>query len=366
MIVTVMDAKGMRQFNVSRHIKLFLLGLGIVVPIVLLGLGYSLGGARHLAPITKTPPPVPTLSVSQPDKSLAKYQSKIQQLEDQLRLLQASQSKTRLLEQKLQQMTQTLQQAQSDQAEAQTQIAKLQSSLIVAQTQETAPPSPAPDHSAIAQIETFKLLAQRPLLIDWLQLQHTIINTYKPVTAVPTGTLAKHKTLRLSAHNKPTLAKKSKSSPIKTWGVSKTFRAKARTLRQRKPFDRLYRRRSFVERVAKKQLGKHYVWGSVGPRTFDCSGFTSYVFRKVGFSIPRTSRNQAKFGKRISRRNLKPGDLIFFDTSHTRRGYVNHVGIYIGHNRFIHASSARRRVIITSLNKAFYSQRFKWGRRVVN
>ena len=116
--------------------------------------------------------------------------------------------------------------------------------------------------------------------------------------------------------------------------------------------------------AAKKQLGKRYVWGATGPYTFDCSGFTSYVCKKSGVCIPRTSIDQSKTGKRISRHNLKPGDLVFFDTSKRHRGYVNHVGIYLGNNKFIHASSAKKRVIITSLEKPFYKSRFKWGSRV--
>ncbi len=120
-----------------------------------------------------------------------------------------------------------------------------------------------------------------------------------------------------------------------------------------------------VIRIAKRYLGRRYVWGAEGPSTFDCSGFTQYVMRKSkGVRIPRVSRKQAYYGKYVSRRNLKPGDLIFFDTSHRRRGYVNHVGIYIGNNKFIHASSARHRVVITSLNRPFYRARFKWGRRI--
>ncbi|WP_292655998.1 LysM peptidoglycan-binding domain-containing protein [Nitratifractor sp.] len=120
-----------------------------------------------------------------------------------------------------------------------------------------------------------------------------------------------------------------------------------------------------VIRIAKRYLGRRYVWGAEGPNTFDCSGFTQYVMRKSkGVRIPRVSRKQAYYGKYVSRRNLKPGDLIFFDTSHRRRGYVNHVGIYIGNNKFIHASSARHRVVITSLNRPFYRARFKWGRRI--
>ena len=125
------------------------------------------------------------------------------------------------------------------------------------------------------------------------------------------------------------------------------------------------RSNSKVIRTAKKYLGKRYVWGAVGPNKFDCSGFTQYVIRKSkGVRIPRVSRKQAYYGKYVSRSNLRAGDLIFFDTSHRRRGYVNHVGIYIGGNKFIHASSARHRVVITSLNRPFYKARFKWGRRV--
>ena len=120
-----------------------------------------------------------------------------------------------------------------------------------------------------------------------------------------------------------------------------------------------------VIRTAKRYLGRRYVWGAVGPRAFDCSGFTQYVLRKSkGVRLPRISRRQAYYGKYVSRSHLRPGDLVFFDTSRRRRGYVNHVGIYIGNNKFIHASSARHRVVITSLNRPFYRARFKWGRRV--
>jgi len=120
-----------------------------------------------------------------------------------------------------------------------------------------------------------------------------------------------------------------------------------------------------VIRTAKKFLGRRYVWGAEGPSCFDCSGFTQYVMRKSkGVKIPRVSRKQAYYGKYVTRSQLRPGDLIFFDTSRRRRGYVNHVGIYIGNGKFIHASSARHRVVITSLNSPFYRARFKWGRRV--
>jgi len=121
-----------------------------------------------------------------------------------------------------------------------------------------------------------------------------------------------------------------------------------------------------LKNIAKKNLGKHYVWGAVGPRNFDCSGFTSYVYKKKGIRIPRTSREQSKYGSYVKRKQLRAGDLIFFDTSRRSKGIVNHVGMYIGNNKFIHASSAKKRVVITSLSKPFYARRFKWGRRILN
>jgi cell wall-associated NlpC family hydrolase len=118
-----------------------------------------------------------------------------------------------------------------------------------------------------------------------------------------------------------------------------------------------------IEKVAKKKLGKRYVWGASGTRnTYDCSSFTKYVYRKNGISIPRTSINQSKFGKYVKRKDLKKGDLIFFDTSKRRKGYVNHVGIYLGNNKFIHASSAKKKVVVSSLSK-FYANRYKGARR---
>jgi len=119
-----------------------------------------------------------------------------------------------------------------------------------------------------------------------------------------------------------------------------------------------------LKKIAKSKLKRRYVWGAIGPRTFDCSGYTSYVYKKMGVKLPRVSREQAKFGKKIKRANLEAGDLIFFDTATPRKGFVNHVGIYLGHDKFIHASSAKKKVVISRFSKSFYSKRFKWGRRV--
>jgi len=124
-----------------------------------------------------------------------------------------------------------------------------------------------------------------------------------------------------------------------------------------------------VERYAKAKLGQKYVWGATGPNRFDCSGFTRYVFKStVGIKIPRVSRDQAKVGKYIKNlKDLRRGDMIFFDTEKKFTGRVNHVGIYLSNGNFIHASSARKKVIITNFNKkTFYKRRFLWGRRIIN
>jgi len=112
--------------------------------------------------------------------------------------------------------------------------------------------------------------------------------------------------------------------------------------------------------LAHAKLRAPYVWGSMGPNKFDCSGFTYHLYKRYGASIPRTSKQQSKSGRKVAFNNLKKGDLVFFDTS--RNGRVNHVGIYLGESKFIHASSSKgRHVKISRLNSGFYRKTFKWG-----
>ena len=126
-------------------------------------------------------------------------------------------------------------------------------------------------------------------------------------------------------------------------------------------------KRNKVAKYAKAKLGNKYVWGATGPNKFDCSGFTKEVFRfTTGIQIPRVSREQAKVGKYIKYKDLKEGDMVFFDTDKHYSGKVTHVGIYLKNGEFIHASSAKKRVIISSFKKKpFYKKRFLWGRRVI-
>ena len=95
---------------------------------------------------------------------------------------------------------------------------------------------------------------------------------------------------------------------------------------------------SQVANYAYNFLGRPYVYGANGPNAFDCSGFTSYVYRHFGVSLPRTASSQFSAGSAVSRNNLAPGDLVFFNTV----GYLGHVGLYIGGGDFIHAASSGR------------------------
>ena len=129
-----------------------------------------------------------------------------------------------------------------------------------------------------------------------------------------------------------------------------------------------YTKEDEVLETAKEYLGVPYVWAANGPSAFDCSGFTKYIYQKTcGITIPRYSGHQANVGIKVSYDELQKGDLVFFDTAKGFHGKVNHVGIYIGDNKFIHASSARKQVMITSFTqKKFYKNRFLHGRRILH
>lgn len=116
---------------------------------------------------------------------------------------------------------------------------------------------------------------------------------------------------------------------------------------------------------AKKHLGESYVWGGTHPGGFDCSGYVQYVYKKEGVQIPRTANEQAKVGKEVSRFELKKGDLLFFLTDKSRNIPITHVGMYLGNDKFIHAASKRKGIIITSFNKSKYSKLFVKATRII-
>jgi cell wall-associated NlpC family hydrolase len=118
--------------------------------------------------------------------------------------------------------------------------------------------------------------------------------------------------------------------------------------------------------IAKSKLGSPYVWAGEGPDSFDCSGFIKYLYKEAyGINLPHSASSISLKGTRIPKDQLQVGDLVFFTTN--RSGNVNHVGIYLGNNEFIHASSSSyngRQVHINPLDKGFYSEVYKWGQRL--
>jgi cell wall-associated NlpC family hydrolase len=111
-----------------------------------------------------------------------------------------------------------------------------------------------------------------------------------------------------------------------------------------------------------KLIGIDYSYGGTTTGGFDCSGFTGYVFKKLGLNLPRSSREQFAEGKKVARDDLRPGDLVFFNTSGNG---VSHVGIYVGNNRFAH-SSCSKGVTITSLSESYYAKRYLGARRTLD
>lgn len=122
--------------------------------------------------------------------------------------------------------------------------------------------------------------------------------------------------------------------------------------------------RSTLMSRANSLRGTPYRYGTSGGGTFDCSGFTSAMYRKVGVKLPRTAAEQFGVGLHVAKSSLSKGDLVFFRNTAGRRG-ISHVGIYSGNGMFIHASSRGQAVRIDTLNSGYYSSHFAGGRRLI-
>jgi cell wall-associated NlpC family hydrolase len=130
-----------------------------------------------------------------------------------------------------------------------------------------------------------------------------------------------------------------------------------------------------VEKVAKSNnsllkkamtyRGVRYRWGGTSRSSgVDCSGFTTSVFKSQGIDLPRTSIEQSHVGKAVAKSDLKPGDLVFFRTSRSIR--INHVGIYVGDGKFIHAATGAGHVMVSSLDEAYFARDYVTARRVAD
>ena len=120
---------------------------------------------------------------------------------------------------------------------------------------------------------------------------------------------------------------------------------------------------------AKFHLDKPYIYATAGPSSFDCSGFTYYCIDKIyDIQLLRSAYDQGydnTYLKIEAIEELEEGDLVYFNTNKSDGDLSDHAGIYIGDNQFIHASSAKGKVIISDLSTGYYNERFSWGRRIV-
>ena len=115
--------------------------------------------------------------------------------------------------------------------------------------------------------------------------------------------------------------------------------------------------------LALAQVGKPYIWASANPNIgFDCSGLVYYVYKQVGISLNRTSYTQINNGVSVDSKDLRKGDLVFFNNG---GGRISHVGIYIGNNQFVHASSPGTGVIVSKLFGSYFGNTYVGARRII-
>ena len=118
--------------------------------------------------------------------------------------------------------------------------------------------------------------------------------------------------------------------------------------------------RSLMTKIAHSTIGKPYKWGGNNPQQgFDCSGLMAYVHKNaLGLKIPRTAAKQRDNSRTISYAQLQPGDMLFFKTGKSS----NHVGIYVGNRKFVHAATGSKHVKVASMDSSYWHKRFvKFG-----
>ena len=118
-----------------------------------------------------------------------------------------------------------------------------------------------------------------------------------------------------------------------------------------------------IAAYAQNFLGTPYVYGGSSPSGFDCSGFVTYVCKQNGYSVNRTASAQMSNGTAVTKAQLQPGDLVFFNSGNSSK-LATHVGIYLGNGQFVHASTPSTGVIISDINSSYYSSTFVGARRL--
>ncbi|GAA4833449.1 hypothetical protein GCM10023310_08550 [Paenibacillus vulneris] len=117
-----------------------------------------------------------------------------------------------------------------------------------------------------------------------------------------------------------------------------------------------------LSQAVNEELGAPYKWAGTTAKGFDCSGYTSFVFAKFDIDLPHTSKGQAAIGTTVSQDELRPGDLVFYNTD--GKG-ISHVGIYVGDGKFYH-SATNKGVTVTKLSDSYYAKRFVTAKRILS
>ena len=117
--------------------------------------------------------------------------------------------------------------------------------------------------------------------------------------------------------------------------------------------------------LAKQYVGTPYVYGGMSPSGFDCSGFVKYCYTLMNTEINRIACDQAKNGVEVSREDMKPGDILCFESA-IGSGYIGHTGIYVGNGYFIHSPRAGYSVEVIPLTTGTFSERLANIRRIFN
>lgn len=117
-----------------------------------------------------------------------------------------------------------------------------------------------------------------------------------------------------------------------------------------------------LEKLIPEEMGKPYQWGATGPDSYDCSGLVYSLYGKLGISLPRVARDQAKVGIYVEKEDLTYGDLVFFSRDGAN---VSHVGIYVGNGEFVHAPQTGEVVKKTTLMSGYYAKTYYTAKRVI-
>lgn len=145
---------------------------------------------------------------------------------------------------------------------------------------------------------------------------------------------------------------------LSTWEALKNFRGASSISRGRTDT----RKTQILLNMARQYLGVPYVWAGRSPGGFDCSGFIYFVFDQLGYGLPRMADGQYEVGIPVPRQALRPGDLVFFETYEPG---PSHVGIYLGNEQFIHASSGAGYVTVTPMSNPYHRDRYLGARRII-